>query len=133
MNSFEEKISLLMEMIAFSVIDGKLDPREYEFLSLIANELQIGKAAFDDLFHQERKPIVIKSEVQRIHQFYRLALLMHIDGILDEREDTAIHEIGIGMGLNPSAMSRVLNLMEVSESKIIDPQVIFNMFGEQRN
>ena len=36
-----EKISLLTDMIAFAVVDGKLHDREYLFLSMIAEELQI--------------------------------------------------------------------------------------------
>jgi hypothetical protein len=78
MNTYEEKISLLSEMIAFATVDGELHHREYEFLLVIAKELNIDKAIFNDLFHQESPKIVIKSELERFHQFYRLALLMHI-------------------------------------------------------
>jgi hypothetical protein len=52
MNTYEEKKSLLLEMIAFSKVDGHLHKKEYEFLFLIANELNIEKVVFNDLFHQ---------------------------------------------------------------------------------
>ena len=39
MDTFEEKRSLVLEMIAFSAVDGRLHKREYEFLALVANEL----------------------------------------------------------------------------------------------
>ncbi len=133
MDKYEEKLGLLLEMIQFSVVDGKLDPREYQLLLLIAQELQIGKQAFDDLFHQEPKPHVIKSEIQRIHQFYRLALLMHIDGVIHSREASAISQIAIEMGLSPAATKRILALMEESEFKILDPGLIFDIFKEQQN
>ncbi len=50
MNSFEEKLNLLAEIVVFSVVDGKLYHRELQFLSLIADELQIDTADFQQLF-----------------------------------------------------------------------------------
>ncbi len=128
-----EKINLLADMIAFAVVDGKLHDREYLFLSMIAKELQIEKEEFKQLFHQELKTEVIKSEFERIQQFYRLALLMHCDGILHEREQIKIHEIGINMGLNPFAMKRVLKAMEQSPTRMISPDYLLEVFQEQYN
>lgn len=133
MNTHNEKISLLAEMIAFSIVDGRLHEREYEFLSIVAQELQIGKAEFDELFHTELPPNIIKSEPRRIQQFYRLALLMHVDGVLHEREQAAIRQIGINMGLNPAATKRVLKAMEEAPNAIIDPDLLYNVFREQYN
>lgn len=128
-----EKISLLTDMIAFAVVDGKLHDREYLFLSMIAEELQIEKEEFKQLFHQELKTEVIKSEFERIQQFYRLALLMHCDGVLHEREQIKIHEIGINMGLNPFAMKRVLKAIEQSPTRMISPDYLLDLFSEQYN
>ncbi len=120
-------------MIAFSIVDGELHEREYKFLSLIANELKIPKEAFEDLFHQEHFVIPIKSENQRIQQFYRLALLMHCDGILHEKEAIAIKQIAIDMGLNPSATNRFLQLIQSTKNRIIEPNEVYDLFHEQRN
>lgn len=79
MNTSQEKISLLQEMIAFALVDGELHDREYDFLELIANELEIDKTTFFDLFKNRGTIVVIKDEFNRICQFYRLALLMHSD------------------------------------------------------
>ena len=133
MEKYEEKIALLAEMIAFSVVDGRLHEREYLFLTMIADELQIPKADFKNLFHQENYPTVIKSEFERVQQFYRLALLMHCDGVLHEREQIKIHEIGINMGLNPHAIKRVLKAMETSPTKMISPEFLLEVFQEQLN
>ena len=79
MNTHKEKLSLLIELVEFSIVDGHLHQREYDFIAIVANELKIEKSVFESLFHKEIKPTVLKSEFQRIQQFYRLALLMHID------------------------------------------------------
>lgn len=133
MNTHQEKINLLAEMIAFSIVDGRLHEREYQFLYLVACELKIGKEEFNELFHKELPANVIKSEIQRIQQFYRLALLMHIDGELHEKEEVAIRQMAINMGLNPVATKRVLDLIKSSPSRVIDPKLLFDAFKEQQN
>lgn len=133
MDSHKEKIGLLAEMIAFSIVDGRLHEREYEFLLIVARELQIDKSELDALFHSELPPNIIKSEPRRIQQFYRLALLMHIDGVLHDREQEAIRQIGINMGLNPAATKRVLKAMEEAPNAVIDPDLLYNVFREQYN
>jgi uncharacterized tellurite resistance protein B-like protein len=133
MDTHIEKINLLSEMIAFSVVDGRLHEREYQFVWIVAQELGINKKEFNELFHQELPTGVIKSEFERIQQFYRLALLMHVDGVLHQKEEEAIRQIAINMGLNPSATSRVLKLMKTSPSAIISPNVLLDHFQEQQN
>ena len=133
MNTSQEKISLLQEMIAFALVDGELHDREYDFLELIANELEIDKTTFFDLFKNRGAIVVIKDEFNRICQFYRLALLMHSDGVLHERESVKINEIGINMGLNPYATKRVLQLMKTSPNQMVSAEVLLAVFSEQHN
>jgi len=133
MDTQEEKIKLLAEMIAFSVVDGRLHEREYQFVWIVAQELGINKDEFNELFHQELPSGVIKSEFERIQQFYRLALLMHCDGVLHSKEEEAIRQIAINMGLNPSATNRILKLMQKSPNAMIDAEVLLSIFQEQLN
>lgn len=133
MNSEIEKKGLLLEMIAFSTVDGELHKREYEFLWIVAQELKINKDVFLDLFHQESYPSILKSEFQRIQQFYRLALIMYCDGVLHERESQGIQQIALGMGLNPGAVKRILGLMKNAPNAIIDPKILLKVFQEQHN
>jgi uncharacterized tellurite resistance protein B-like protein len=133
MDTYQEKISLLQEMIAFALIDGELHDREYDFLEIIAQELEIEKEVFLQLFQNRGEIIVIKDEFRRICQFYRLALLMHCDGVLHEREQIKINEIGINMGLNPYAMKRVLHLMKTSPNRMVPSEVLLAVFSEQHN
>lgn len=133
MNTKAEKVSLLCDMIAFAIVDGELHEREYMFLSIIAVELGITKEELNQLFHEEYRSEIIKSEFERIQQFYRLALLMHCDGVLHEREEIKIREIGINMGLNPFAMKRVLKAMKESPTCMVHPDFLLEVFQEQHN
>ena len=133
MDSYQEKIGLLQEMIAFALVDGELHDREYDFLEIVSKELEIEKETFLKLFENRGETTVIKDEFNRICQFYRLALLMHCDGILHEREQIKINEIGINMGLNPYAMKRVLHLMKTSPNRMVPSEVLLSVFSEQHN
>jgi len=133
MDTLQEKLSLLQEMIAFALIDGELHDREYDFLEMVAMELEIEKAVFHKLFEKRDSVSVIKDEFHRICQFYRLALLMHSDGVLHEAEQIKINEIGINMGLNPYAMKRILNLMKNSPNRMVEGDVLLSVFTEQHN
>lgn len=133
MNTKEQKISLLSDMIAFAIVDGELHEREYMFLSIIAVELGINKDELNQLFHEENRSEIIKSDFERIQQFYRLALLMHCDGVLHPKEEVTIRQIAINMGLNPLVTKRVLLLMKKSRSPIIEADILLEIFKEQHN
>jgi uncharacterized tellurite resistance protein B-like protein len=133
MSTYEEKLSLLSEMIAFAKIDGEIHEREYQFLAIVAAQLRVDKSTFDSLFEHEAERVVIKSEHQRILQFYRLALLMHADGVLHENEQIAIREMGVNMGLSPFAMKSVLLEMQKSPTGLIDPDILLALFRAQHN
>ncbi len=132
-DNYQERINLLKELIAFAVVDGELHDREYDFISLIAQELDIEAKTVHELFTKKHDKNIIKDEFKRICQFYRLALLMHADGVLHEREKIKINEIGINMGLNPYATKRVLKLMKQSPNNMISPQTLLSVFTEQHN
>ena len=133
MSTYEEKLSLLSEMIAFAQIDGQVHEREYQFLHIVASQLNIEKTDFEKLFVHKAEKVVIKSEHQRILQFYRLALLMHADGVLHQNEQIAIREMGVNMGLSPFAMRSVLAEMQKSSSGLIDPDILIALFRAQHN
>lgn len=134
MQNYNEKLALLSEMISFALIDGKLHEREFAFLSLIAKTLHISDEELQKLFKENTIPLItMKSEFDRIHHFYRLALLMHVDGVLHEKEEVEIKQIGLNMGLDPWAVKRVLFHMEMSDDKMIDAAVLLRIFKEQMN
>ena len=133
METTQEKISLLQEMISFALIDGELHDREYDFIEIVAYELGIDKETLHKLYENKGEVDVIKDEMNRICQFYRLALLMRSDDVLHERERVKINEIGINMGLDPYAMKRVLKLIEDSPDHMVDGQILIKLFSEQLN
>ncbi len=128
MSTLEEKLSILSEMIAFARVDNTVKTEEYNFLLNVANQLGVDKHTFDSLFDKTAMPVFLKSEAERILQFHRLVLLMNIDSSETSLEVALLHNIGLGMGLPPSAIEQVLTIMHKYPDKIIPPEILINIF-----
>ncbi len=132
MSSFEEKLSILSEMIAFARADHVISDSEYHFLMSVAEQLGVDQETFESLFETKVKKIMPKTQAERILQFHRLVLLMNVDE-QHELEVTKLHNIGLGMGLPPSAIEQVLEIMHKYPNKIVPPDVLINIFKAHYN
>jgi uncharacterized tellurite resistance protein B-like protein len=133
MNTREEKLSILSELIAFARADDVVKVSEYNFLFDIATQLGIDKETFDELFHKKAEKLVLKPLSDRLVQFHRLLLLMNVDQEQHETELRRLHTIGLRMGLPPSAIDQILIVMHKYPDKIIPPQVLINIFKAHYN
>lgn len=133
MSTYKEKLSILSEMIAFAKADHALNDAEYNFLFGVAINLGIEKEIFDSLLDKQVKIIVPKTQADRILQFHRLVLLMNIDREQHQIEIGKLHNIGLGMGLPPSAIEQVLTVMHDYPDMIIPPEVLINIFKAHYN
>ncbi len=132
MNSFEEKLSILAEMIAMAKADHVVSDKEYYFLLSVAEQLGVDEETFKSLFDTKVKKIIPKTQAERIVQFHRLVLLMNVDE-QHELEIAKLHNLGLGMGLPPSAIEQVLTVMHQYPNKIVPPDVLINIFKAHYN
>ncbi|WP_299387672.1 TerB family tellurite resistance protein [uncultured Lacinutrix sp.] len=128
-----EKLSLLSEMIAFAKADKNLKRIEYNFLLSIAKQLDVSRADFDYLIEHPINYVNLKSHSERIVQFHRLVLLMHIDEERTDEEIGKIHNYGLRMGLSHESISRVLYLMDGFPNMMVPAEVLIDIFKVQYN
>ncbi len=133
MNTEKEKLSILSEMISFALVDNTLKQAEYDFLFNVSQQLGIRKTLFDDLFKNEAEHVVPKSQAERLIQFNRLILLMNIDDSQELNEIRRLHDIGLAMGLPPSAIQQVLSIMHKYPNRVVPPEVIISIFKAHYN
>ena len=120
-------------MIAFAKVDNVVNEPEYNFLLSVAAQLGVDRLAFDTLFEEEAEHIIPKSQAERIVQFHRLVLLMNVDKARHMIEVSRLHNIGLGMGLPPSAIEQVLAIMHEYPNNVIPPDVLINIFKAHYN
>lgn len=133
MNPEKEKLSILSEMISFAKVDNTIKQAEYDFLFNVAQQLGVRKTVFDGLFKTKAEYVVPKSQADRLVQFNRLILLMNIDDTQELIEIRRLHDIGLSMGLPPSAIQQVLSIMHKYPNKVVPPEVIISIFKAHYN
>jgi hypothetical protein len=133
MSSHKEKLSILYEMISFAKVNNTIKQAEYDFLFNVAQQLEVSKKEFDSLFNTKVEHIIPKSQAERLVQFHRLVLLMNVDGDNDLEEIKRLHDIGLVMGLPPSAIGQVLSIMHKYPNRIVPPEVIIEIFKAHYN
>ena len=133
MDTRQEKLDILSQMIAFARVDHSLKNSEYQFLVGVAAHLGIDKETFDALLKEKTAKPVFKSQAERIVQFHRLVLLMNIDEEQHEKEIHTLHNIGLKMGLPPTAVTQVLRVMHQYPNKLVPPEVLIEIFKAHYN
>ena len=133
MNSYQEKLSILSELIAFARVDYKMKDDEYDFLLSVANLMEVKKSSLDDLLKNKTKISIPRTQTDRIVQFHRLLLMMNIDNEQHKKEIEKLHNIGLWMGLPPSAISQVLEVMHQYPNKAVPPKVLLDIFRAHYN
>ena len=133
MGTYQEKLSILTEMIAFARVDHALKDSEYQFLLGVATNLGVDKDTFDGLLNEKSSKVILKSQGERIVQFHRLLLLMNIDQEQHKKEIRTLHNIGLAMGLPPSAIGQVLEVMHKYPDKVVPVDVLINIFKAHYN
>ncbi|MDT0540312.1 TerB family tellurite resistance protein [Croceitalea sp. P059] len=133
MNTYQDKLSVLSELIAFARVDHQIKESEYDFLLSVANLLEIKKASLDTLLKEKASIKTPKTELKKIVQFHRLLLLMNVDQEQHKKEIEQLHNIGLWMGLRPSAIGQVLEIMHKYPNKMVPPEVLINIFKIHQN
>jgi len=128
-----EKLSLLTELIKMARTDNELRDEEFSFLYAIAQQLEISDEQFKNLFEKYIEFTPPKHELDRIVQFQRLILVMNVDRNVSSEELNHIRNLGIKMGLQPSATNRLLKLMGEYENGVIPPEILIATFKAQHN
>lgn len=133
MSTYKEKLSILSEMIAFAKEDNIIKEVEYNFLLGVARHLDVDMDAFEALFDNEVEHIIPKSQADRILHFHRLTLLMNVDKEQTELEISKLYNIGLGMGLPPSAIDQVLSIMHKYPNMVVPSKVLIDIFKAHYN
>ncbi len=128
-----EKASLIQQLIDLAKSDEHMKDAEFQFIMNLAHQMGLTRDELKQIFekHIEFKPP--KLEFERIVQFQRLVLLMNVDLHIDKSELDYIRNLGIRMGLHPSATNEILKIMHDYPNKVVPPQKLIEVFKTYQN
>lgn len=127
-----EKLSLLSEMIALTKHDEAKKHVEYNFLKIVAEQLEIPLKDFNYLVEHPIDYKHLNAHSERIVQFHRLVLLT-TDKHKTQKEIVKLYNFGLRMGLNHESINRVLHLMEEFQGHMIPSDLLIDIFKVQYN
>jgi hypothetical protein len=58
---------------------------------------------------------------------------MNVDQVQDDIEITRLHNMGLSMGLPPTAIDQVLEVMHLYPNNVVPPEVLINIFKAYYN
>jgi uncharacterized tellurite resistance protein B-like protein len=120
-------------MIRLAMVDNKLDEREYDFISSVAQRLAVSEEELAALIVNPLSTGVFKTELERITQFHRLILLMNVDQETHIAEVDALRNYGLKIGIRPEAIEQVFNEMGDYEDKMIPSERLVEIFSRFYN
>jgi uncharacterized tellurite resistance protein B-like protein len=128
-----DRLSLLSDLIKLAKEDTDDSTIEFDFLLKLALQMGVSKDDFKILFEEYiafHPPVF---EYDRIIQFQRLVLMMNVDQHVAKEELDYIRELGIKMGLHPSATDEVLKIMGDFPNSIVPPEKLIKIFKTFHN
>ncbi len=132
---YKEKLSHLKDLIQLSRVDGYESTIESNFIESVAERLGVSTG---DLNNLKNGAIDIdfsppKYEYQIIPQFHRIVLLMGIDRMIYKEEIQFCMDLGLKMGLNPSAVKEIVDKMIFYPNNIIPAEELESIFKKYYN
>jgi hypothetical protein len=133
MESHQQKLSLIQDLIALSEADGDGSFQEGDFIHTIASSLGVSKTEVAELKNNPVPYAPEDKETDRIIHFYRLLLLMGIDQHKTAEEISFCKEAALKMGLNPVAVDKTMEQVLNSVTGMMSPEAVIKIFQVQHN
>ena len=116
------------EFIQESIEEFKTD--EYKEL---LEQMGLTKNDVLQLFKSHIKTQLPPKETDRIIQFYRLCLLTLIDEKITFEELSKLRNVGINMGLSPTATEEIIRMLQGNKGKALSPESLIQVFKVNMN
>lgn len=120
--------SLLSDLILMVMVDGKVKPSEIQLIQKLAERMKISKTDVKKLLKDPKSGKPPFSEADRITQFYKLMLVMQVDGETHASELDAIVHFGLKMGIRPVVAQQILKKMNQYENGIVPADELLKIF-----
>lgn len=131
--SYQEKLSLLNELIHLGDVDGRMAMEEFELIRAIAERLGISDEDLEKVVRTEVPFTPPKSEMERILWLQAFSLVTIADERVDEREVKFIQRIGLRLGFNPQPINELLRRLMAHPGKPLSPGDLIRLFQVSHN
>jgi len=124
---------MIEQMIEFTTMNSIKNEKEIPFIAQLIEQMGLTKNDVLHLFNSHIKTQLPPKETDRIIQFYRLCLLTLIDEKITFEELSKLRNVGINMGLSPTATEEIIRMLQENNGKVLSPQKLIEIFKVNMN
>jgi hypothetical protein len=133
MDNDQQKINHLKALYHLASIDKDISEVETIYIRNVAERFGIDASELEKFDGSEPVLDLPNREYKVYTIFHRLAIIIMIDGHLDEQERNFCFNIGIKMGLHPNAVGEIVSLVEKKGSSNMLPSEVMTIFKKYLN
>ncbi len=126
MQSREERIGIISELIEMAKSDDVLKKTEYDFILDVSKELNLDGETVENLIENTTTKKITRTLKDSIYQLHRLIVIMNIDGHQHPLEVERLQVIGLRMGLKPSVILKVIDEVNKNPGKVVTAETLFS-------
>ena len=124
---------MIEQMIEFTTKNSIKNEKEIPFIAQLIEQMGLTKNDVLQLFKSHIKTQLPPKETDRIIQFYRLCLLTLIDEKITFEELSKLRNVGINMGLSPTATEEIIRTLQENKGQALSPQKLIEVFRVNMN
>lgn len=129
----QRKLSHLSILFQAIRKDREISDIELQYMLRIADRLGLSSEDVNRVIKEDIPFTPPIHESNRLVLFHQLLILIYVDGKIDNNELEFLKELGLRLGLNPYAVSEVLEMMKKNAEDGIDPKKITEIFKNYNN
>jgi hypothetical protein len=124
---------MIEQMIEFTTKNSIKNEKEIPFIAQLIEQMGLTKNDVLQLFNSHIKTQLPPKETDRIIQFYRLCLLTLIDEKITFEELSKLRNVGINMGLSPTATEEIIRMLQGNKGQALSPEALIQVFKVNMN
>ena len=134
MDTYQQKISHLKALYHLASADNVLSKVEGIYIRNVAERLGVDIDELKNFDPRIEPTLELPDREYKVYAlFHRLAIIIMIDNLIDEREKRYCFSMGIKMGLHPNAVGEIIDHVIVNGSMNTTPAEVMGIFRKYLN
>jgi hypothetical protein len=133
LDTYQQKISHLKSLFHLASVDKELAKVETTYIRIVAEHLGIDPKELEKFDGNEPDLELPDREYKLYPLFHRLAIVIMLDNVVNEREKHYCFNLGIKMGLHPNAIKEIIDYVSVYGAMTSMPADVMKIFKKYLN
>ena len=134
MDTYQQKISHLKALYHLAVADNVLSKVEAVYIKNVAERLGVDLAELGNFDPAIEPTLELPDREYKVYAvFHRLAIIIMVDNLIDDREKHYCFSMGIKMGLHPNAVGEIIEHVIANGSMNTTPADVMDIFRKYLN